>query len=470
MRTHHVPALLAARLALPYVAIFPTSPAARPWKRHQQPYYESKSLWSMFQWKRLRRIWGWLSGEKYDEDPGKQLDETEVEREVWRRFAWVVQKHFVNDEEETNGKKDNHRVPVETDLIWTNSEEMGSVKTSGCDNNYPDVSQQWKKGEMSVVDGIEMRKWMKKQESVSKDSGKNKWFQKRLKGWMECKEEMWNEAQVIIGGEEEYNVSDGKQNEIAFCPIFPPFRNDKMGQSSRRTCCEDNRGSGKRAKEADVREKLMSGRKMQCDEMVERGQCESLSAGLSLPHEWVAEGRRSRTLPRPFTRPRTLAQLEERALVWLYNASPVLEGDSLLLFNEVLLGAMLAKPAKPPPKPLARWLDNAGPEGCVLVALGSMLPSIPRPALTTALAKALGQLGRPVAWRYYAAEWPTGLAIPDNVRLMDWIPLNDALGHPNVRLLVSHGGMNSLLEALYHGVPVLALPLFGDQPEKHRSC
>lgn len=31
------------------------------------------------------------------------------------------------------------------------------------------------------------------------------------------------------------------------------------------------------------------------------------------------------------------------------------------------------------------------------------------------------------------------------------------------RLFVTHGGQNSLMQAVYHAVPVLAIPLFGDQ-------
>lgn len=38
-------------------------------------------------------------------------------------------------------------------------------------------------------------------------------------------------------------------------------------------------------------------------------------------------------------------------------------------------------------------------------------------------------------------------------------------GHPKLRLFVTHGGMNGLMEAVYHGVPVLGIPLFGDQIE-----
>lgn len=31
------------------------------------------------------------------------------------------------------------------------------------------------------------------------------------------------------------------------------------------------------------------------------------------------------------------------------------------------------------------------------------------------------------------------------------------------RLFITHGGQNSLMQAVYHAVPVMAIPLFGDQ-------
>jgi hypothetical protein len=37
----------------------------------------------------------------------------------------------------------------------------------------------------------------------------------------------------------------------------------------------------------------------------------------------------------------------------------------------------------------------------------------------------------------------------------EWIPQNDILAHPNVLLFVSHGGLNGILESLFHGKPVL---------------
>lgn len=56
------------------------------------------------------------------------------------------------------------------------------------------------------------------------------------------------------------------------------------------------------------------------------------------------------------------------------------------------------------------------------------------------------------------------LALANNVRVSFWLPQNDILGHPKTRLFIGHGGMNGMLEAGYHGIPVIFMPLyFGDQ-------
>lgn len=44
-----------------------------------------------------------------------------------------------------------------------------------------------------------------------------------------------------------------------------------------------------------------------------------------------------------------------------------------------------------------------------------------------------------------------------------WLPQNDILAHPNIVLLISHGGMFSNFEAINYGIQMLVIPFVGDQ-------
>lgn len=37
------------------------------------------------------------------------------------------------------------------------------------------------------------------------------------------------------------------------------------------------------------------------------------------------------------------------------------------------------------------------------------------------------------------------------------------LAHPNTKAFITHGGLNSMIETAYYGVPILGIPFFGDQ-------
>ncbi|XP_022181877.1 UDP-glucuronosyltransferase 2C1-like isoform X2 [Myzus persicae] len=53
--------------------------------------------------------------------------------------------------------------------------------------------------------------------------------------------------------------------------------------------------------------------------------------------------------------------------------------------------------------------------------------------------------------------------LPQNVMTGSWFPQSDILAHPKVRLFITHGGLHSLEETVYHAKPVVAIPCFGDQ-------
>lgn len=52
----------------------------------------------------------------------------------------------------------------------------------------------------------------------------------------------------------------------------------------------------------------------------------------------------------------------------------------------------------------------------------------------------------------------------NKVKVVPWIPQNDLLGHKNLKLLITHGGLNRLVESINPRKPMLVFPLALDQP------
>lgn len=92
--------------------------------------------------------------------------------------------------------------------------------------------------------------------------------------------------------------------------------------------------------------------------------------------------------------------------------------------------------------------------------MGSQLKSKDMPTeKKKALLSVFKKLRQKVLWKF-EEDLPEK---PENVIIRKWLPQQDILAHPNIQLFITHGGLLSTTETIYHGVPVLAIPVFGDQ-------
>ncbi|XP_027491607.1 UDP-glucuronosyltransferase 2C1-like isoform X4 [Corapipo altera] len=158
-------------------------------------------------------------------------------------------------------------------------------------------------------------------------------------------------------------------------------------------------------------------------------------------------------------RPTTLCETIGKAEIWLIRTYWDFEFPRPFLPNFEFVGGLHCQPAKPLPKEMEEFVQSSGEHGIVVFSLGSMVYNL-SDEKSNVIAKALSQLPQKVLWRYKGKKPET---LGSNTRIYDWIPQNDLLGHPSAKAFITHGGTNGLYEAIYHGIPMVGIPMFADQ-------
>ncbi|XP_011679716.1 UDP-glucuronosyltransferase 2C1-like [Strongylocentrotus purpuratus] len=154
-------------------------------------------------------------------------------------------------------------------------------------------------------------------------------------------------------------------------------------------------------------------------------------------------------------------ELLTNSKLWLVNSDFVGEFPCALAPNVIPVGGLTTRAAEKLPANIEDFIQGSGDDGIIICSFGSFLIlDDSNLHVIRIFAEAFDRLPQRVIW---LLKTPPPFPIPANIKILPWLPQNDILGHPQTRALFFHGGHNSYYEAIYHGVPVVVMPIYGDQ-------
>lgn len=152
--------------------------------------------------------------------------------------------------------------------------------------------------------------------------------------------------------------------------------------------------------------------------------------------------------------------LTRKASLTIVNAHPALGFTRPTVPIHIQVGLLHVKEPKPLPNDLDRFMSKSA-RGVIYFSLGSNVQStnLKKEHFETFL-KVFARLPYDIIWKF---ENETMYGKPKNVVIRKWLPQQDLLAHPNLKLFITHGGQQSMEEAVDRAIPLLCIPFFGDQ-------
>ncbi|XP_057599999.1 UDP-glucuronosyltransferase 1A3-like isoform X3 [Hippopotamus amphibius kiboko] len=155
----------------------------------------------------------------------------------------------------------------------------------------------------------------------------------------------------------------------------------------------------------------------------------------------------------------SLVDIFGSASMWLFRGDFVMDYPRPIMPNMVFIGGINCAHRRPLSQEFEAYVNASGEHGIVVFSLGSMVSEIPEQKAME-IADALGKIPQTVLWRYTGTPPPN---LVKNTKLVKWLPQNDLLGHPKARAFITHSGSHGIYEGICNGVPMVMMPLFGDQ-------
>ncbi|XP_073977481.1 UDP-glycosyltransferase UGT4-like [Rhodnius prolixus] len=168
------------------------------------------------------------------------------------------------------------------------------------------------------------------------------------------------------------------------------------------------------------------------------------------------------------TRPELSSMISNSSLV-LVNSHFSINYPYPLPPNIIDVAGIHIRPSKPLPQNLEDFMSSWAEDGVLLFSWGSMLRGEKADSkdVYDSLIRAFSRLKLGIIWKTNLKECPDDL--PDNVFISEWLPQQDILAHKNLRLMVTHGGLSSMIETIHFAVPVVVTPFFFDQGKNARK-
>lgn len=157
----------------------------------------------------------------------------------------------------------------------------------------------------------------------------------------------------------------------------------------------------------------------------------------------------------------TINELQRSVSLVLVNHHFTINHPQPYATNMIEVGGLHINRDKPKslPDDIKQFVEEA-PNGVIYFSFGSIVKGCDIPtAQRDGLLRAFSKLKERVLWKWEDPDLPEKA---DNVMISSWFPQESILAHPNVKLFISHGGLLSIMEAIYHSVPIIGIPLFGD--------
>ncbi|XP_026736024.1 UDP-glucuronosyltransferase 2B20-like [Trichoplusia ni] len=157
----------------------------------------------------------------------------------------------------------------------------------------------------------------------------------------------------------------------------------------------------------------------------------------------------------------SLTELSKRIDMLFLNVHPIFEGIRPMPPNVIYTGGLHQTPTKELPTDLKSYLDSSK-HGVIYISFGTNVdPTLLSPERIQILVKTVSKLPYDVLWKWNGDELPGRTA---NIRISKWLPQSDLLKHPKIKVFVTQAGLQSTDESIAAGVPLIAMPMIGDQP------